>query len=180
MWWNICTSQVRTYAKRRITSKHKKFGIISGVVILTCALSWIPTTFVYYTGLYETHQMSYYVSLGLHYLITVTNPIVYILGTQGNVGQALVSTPVQYRRKISRSSMYNSETMHRNCFANASFHTISIADSIQRPSIVGRSFYRMQNEIQQKRISSSGRSSLDLISETEADFDNDSHDTSNT
>ena len=89
-------------------------GIISGVVILTCALSWIPSSVLYFSGLYLIHTNCYYFFLGLHYLITVTNPIVYILGTQGNVGQALVSTPVQYRRRISRPSMYNSQTLQRN------------------------------------------------------------------
>ena len=133
MWWKICTTSVQTFQKRKLTSKHKKFGIISGVVILTCALSWIPSTFLYFSNLYQTKMTAYFGVLGLHYMITVTNPIVYILGTQGNVGQALVSTPVQYRRKISRPSMYNSETVHRNCVAG----TVAITDSIHKPPIVG-------------------------------------------
>ena len=133
MWWKICTTSVQTFQKRKLTSKHKKFGIISGVVILTCALSWIPSTFLYFSDLYQTKMTAYFAVLGLHYMITVTNPIVYILGTQGNVGQALVSTPVQYRRKISRPSMYNSETVHRNCVAG----TVTITDSIHKPPIVG-------------------------------------------
>ena len=102
---------MKPFQKKAVLSKHKKFGIISGVVILTCALSWIPSTVLYFSGAYLSHSTCYYFFLGLHYLITVTNPIVYILGTQGNVGQALVSTPVQYRRRISRPSMYNSHTL---------------------------------------------------------------------
>ena len=132
MWWMICSTQVKTFQKRSLTSKHKKFGVISGVVVVTCAISWLPSALLYLTNSYS--ELAYYCSLGLHYLITVSNPIVYIWGTQGNVGQALLSTPMQYRRRISRSSMYNSETVHRNCVAGP----IALADSIHRPSLVGR------------------------------------------
>lgn len=100
--------------------------------MVTCAISWLPSALLYLTNSYS--ELAYYCSLGLHYLITVSNPIVYIWGTQGNVGQALLSTPMQYRRRISRSSMYNSETVHRNCVAGP----IVLADSIHRPSLVGR------------------------------------------
>lgn len=143
MWRNICTSSLNTYHKKKLTSKHKKFGIISGSVILTCALSWIPSSFIYFTNIYIDRRTLYYVFLGLHYMITVTNPIVYILGTQGNVGQALVSTPIQYRRKISRPSMYNSETVHRNSVVR------------KRASI---------------RTGSYGGNSLELISEVEYNY----------
>ena len=94
-------------------------------------------------------------------------------GTQGNVGQALVSTPVQYRRKISRPSMYNSETVHRNCVAG----TVTITDSIHKPPIVGtkrpipvftsHSYPGYSGSGTLPRFNSQSGTSLELISEAD-------------
>ena len=178
MWWNICTREVRSYAKRTLTSKHKKFGIISGAVILSCTLSWIPSSVLYYSNSHYRHHMIYYVFLGLHYMITVSNPVVYILGTQGNVGQAIVSTPMQYRRRISRPSMYNSETVHKNNMAGMGPGNPNVIDS--RAAVMGSRPTRRGNcaaangfsgaagrNSMRSSIRSSARMSLELISESD-------------
>ena len=121
MWWNILRSR-STKSQTRLSTKHRKFALISGVIVLSCTASWMPDSVV--AGYYIEYNTAYLLSLCLHYLITVVNPVVYIFGTQGNVGQAIVSTPVQYRRRVSRSSMYNSETV-RNPLASPSLNNLN-------------------------------------------------------
>ena len=127
MWYRICSStnvQSPT-SKRKVAINHTKFATISGMIIFTGALSWVPKSVLRFTGLYLTHHTAYFASVGLQYLVTVTNPIVYIFGTQKNVAHALFKTPIEYRRRMSLSKCNMNSIgsigsgMHKKCMVES-------------------------------------------------------------